>query len=171
MRILSSIVIIAVIVTVVGCAGYRLGTVNGEVAGTKTVQITPFSNETLEPRLTDAVTTALRRRLQQDGTYRLSTHGDADIVLTGSITKYTRGEISLNPEDTLTVRDYRITITAMVTARSRSTGQLLFSEPVSGYTTARVGTDMVSAERQALPLLADELSKKAVSLLAEGKWW
>src|SRR5580765_5671449 len=39
-----------------GCAGYKLGPVNGETAGSKSVQVMPFSNKTLEPRLGDAVT-------------------------------------------------------------------------------------------------------------------
>jgi hypothetical protein len=37
----------------------------------------PFNNQTLQPRLGDAVTQALRERLQTDGTYHLATHGPA----------------------------------------------------------------------------------------------
>src|SRR5712664_3651437 len=48
-----------------GCAGYRLGPVSGLSAGEKSVQIVPFSNQTLEPRLGDAVTYQLRKELQK----------------------------------------------------------------------------------------------------------
>jgi hypothetical protein len=154
-----------------GCVGYQVGPVNGETAGAKSVQVVPFRNATLEPHLTDAVTTELRRYLQQDGTYRLATHDDGDIILTGEITAYTRQELILNPRDTLTIRDYRITLIATVTARSRATGEVLFTQPVKGHTMARVGSDQTGAERQALPLLAADLAKNIKSLLAEGKWW
>ena len=49
-----------------GCAGYKLGPVNGAVAGAKAVEINPFTNTTLEPRLGDEVTAQLRRQLQRD---------------------------------------------------------------------------------------------------------
>ena len=39
-----------------GCAGYRLGPTNGLAAGEKSIQIIPFANQTMEPRLGDAVT-------------------------------------------------------------------------------------------------------------------
>src|SRR5258707_744808 len=78
------------VLTLAGCAGYRLGPVNGEAAGEKSVQITPFSNKTLEPRLGDAVTSEMRKELQRDGTYKLATHNDGDIIVSGVITHYTR---------------------------------------------------------------------------------
>ena len=153
-----------------GCAGYRLGPTNGVAAGEKSVQINPFVNETLEPRLGDAATTALRHRLQHDGTYRLATHGSADIVVNGVLTRYNRHELSLLPNDVLTVRDYRITVTAQVTARDTATGKVLFDRTVTGYTLIRVGPDLISTERQALPLLAEDLAKNVTALLVDGSW-
>ncbi len=153
-----------------GCAGYRLGPANGMAAGEKSIQVTPFANRTLEPRLTDALTSQLRRELQRDGTFRLASHDDGDIVLSGVITRYNRREMSLSPFDTLTVRDYRLILTVQVTARERSTGKLLLDKPVSGSTLIRVGSDLTSTERQALPLLAADLAKNVTALLADGTW-
>ena len=81
-----------------GCAGYKLGPVNGLAAREKSVQINPFANQTLEPRLGDAVTSQLRKQLQRDGTYQLASHNDGDIVVSGSITRYTRHEFSFSLE-------------------------------------------------------------------------
>lgn len=153
-----------------GCAGYHLGPVNGLEAGEKSVQVDPFANRTLQPQLTDALSLQLRKELQQDGTYHLATHGDADVIVTGSITRYQRTEVTLASNDILTVRDFRLTITAQVTARERSTGKVLFDQPVSGFTLIRVGSDLPSAERQALPLLAQDLARNVTALLVEGKW-
>ena len=153
-----------------GCAGYKLGPVNGVTAGAKSVQINPFTNQTLEPRLGDEVTGQLRRQLQRDGTYTLASHNDGDIVVSGSVTRYLRQVVSLSPSDTLTVRDYRLELRAQVTATDRSTGKLILNQPVAGYTLIRVTTDITSTERQALPLLAADLAKNVTALLAEGSW-
>src|SRR5208283_3294602 len=71
-----------------GCAGYHLGPAGGAVAGDKTIEVLPFNNQTLEPRLGDVVTQALRERLQLDGTYRLATRAAGDVVVSGVVKNY-----------------------------------------------------------------------------------
>jgi hypothetical protein len=155
-----------------GCAGYHLGPVNPgtRAGGERTVEVLPFNNQTLQPRLGDAVTQALRERLQTDGTYQLATHGGGDIVVTGVITRYNREGLSYLNNDVATVENYRVSVIAHVTARERSTGKLLLGKDVNGYTLVHVGSDLASAERQALPLLAEDLARNTVELLTEGAW-
>jgi hypothetical protein len=153
-----------------GCAGYRLGPTNGIEARDKSIQITPFSNHTMEPRLGDAVTTAMRRNLQRDGTYKLATHGGADILVSGVLTHFDRHELSFVPQDVLTVSDFRVTVKAHVTARDLTSGKTILDQDVSGYTLIRVGSDLASAERQAMPLLAEDLAKNITALLVDGTW-
>jgi hypothetical protein len=153
-----------------GCAGYKLGPVNGLAAREKSIQINPFANQTLEPRLGDAVTSQLRKELQRDGTYQLASHNDGDIVVNGTVTRYIRIEVSFSASDVLTVRDYRLVMSARVTARDRSTGKVILDQLVSGHTLIRVTTDLVSTERQALPLLAADLASNVTALLTEGTW-
>jgi hypothetical protein len=153
-----------------GCAGYALGPTNGMPAGERSVQVVPFMNQTLEPRLTDEVTQQMRKQLQRDGTFRVATHGDGDIVVTGVINRYERHELSFSRNDTLTAKDYRIIMTAQVTARERGTGKVLLEQAVAGYTMIRVGSDIVSSERQGLPLLAADLARNITDLLADGKF-
>ena len=156
--------------SLIGCAGYQLGPVNGLSAGEKSVQIDPFGNKTLQPRLTDVVTLQLRKELQRDGTYHLETHGEADVVVSGLLMRYKRDEVTVQSSDVLTVKDYRLTLTAQVLAKERSTGKVLLDQQVSGYTLIRVQNDLTSSERQAMPLLANDLAKNITALLAEGKW-
>ena len=153
-----------------GCAGYHLGPTNGMAAGDKSLQVNPFANQTLQPRLTDAVTSQMRKELQRDGTYKLVSSSDADIVVSGALTSYQRTEVTLASTDVLTVRDFRLSLTAHVTARERSTGKEILDQAVTGYTLVRVGADLPSAERQAMPLLANDLAKNVTALLVEGKW-
>jgi hypothetical protein len=151
-----------------GC-GYSLGPTNGLTAGDKKIQITPFQNNTFEPRLGDAVTTALRKKVQEDGTYRLATHGDADIVVSGVLKKYIRHELNFEPHDVLTVQDYRVSVTAHITARNLATGSTMTFTNIA-YTLVRVGSDLTSSERQAMPVLADELAKNVTDELVDGSW-
>jgi len=153
-----------------GCAGYKLGPTNDSAASARSVQVNPFLNRTFEPRLTDAVTQQMRKQLQRDGTYRLASDGEGDIVLSGVITAYLRSELSFAPNDILTVRDYRLSLTAQVTARDRINDKVILSQVVSGVTLIRVGSDLASAERQALPLLAADLARNVTALLADGAW-
>jgi hypothetical protein len=112
----------------------------------------------------------LRKTLQQDGTYRLNTANEGDIIVTGTILKYDRSQLSFQPTDILTPRDYRVSLTAQIIARERLTGKVLLDRPVSGQTTVRLSADQTNAERQAVPLLADDLAKNATSLLVDGEW-
>lgn len=153
-----------------GCAGYRLGPVTAQTERGKSIQVNFFQNQTLEPRLVEAVNHALRKNLQQDGTYKLNTRGAGDIIINGVIVNYQRQGLSFQPTDTLTVRDYQVTLVTRVTAIERGSGKVILDREVTGRTTVRSGTDLPSAERQALPLLADDLAKNATTLLVEGEW-
>jgi hypothetical protein len=155
-------------VALVGCA-YRLGPTNGATAGDRSVEVKPFLNKTLEPHLTDYVMNSMRKRLQEEGTYKVDTHDDGDIVLDGVIVEYVRTPLSFQPTDVISVVDYQIAMTAEVTARERVTGKVIFEKKlVHGRATLRVGADLTSAERSAIPLLTDDVAKKAVALLVDG---
>ena len=153
-----------------GCAGYHLGAVNGASAGEKSIEVLPFNNQTLQPRLGDAVTQALRERLQADGTYHLAARGDADVIASGVITSYNRVGLSYLNSDVTTAQSYRVNITAHVVVRERATGKVLLDKDVTGYTLVTVGSDLASAERQASPLLAQDLAQNIAQLITEGAW-
>jgi hypothetical protein len=61
-------------------------------------------------------------------------------------------------------------MTAQVTARDRITGKVVLDQEINGFTLLRVGPDLVSSERQSLPLLAGDLAKNVTSRLADGSW-
>src|ERR1019366_4740873 len=112
MRLLKFFLLCATTALLAGCAGYHLGPVNGGRAGEKSIEVLPFNSKTLQPRLGEAVTQALRERLQTDGTYRLATRGGGDIVVTGVIISHVRDSLSFLPGDVLTAENYHVTITA-----------------------------------------------------------
>jgi hypothetical protein len=154
---------------IAGCAGYTLGPTNGVSAGDKTVQITPFLNHTFQPRLGDYLTTEVRKDIQHDGTYRLATHGDADIEVTGFVTHYYRHELNFGSNDVLTVQTYNVNVSAVVTARDVNAGTTKCWTNTAS-TLVRVGSDLTSSERQAMPVLAEELAKHVTDSLVDGTW-
>lgn len=167
---LAQVLILTLVLSLCGCAGYRLGPTNGQKAGDKSVQVTPFVNNSPEPGLADEVTSAVRKAVQRDGTFKLATHGDSDLIVTGVITDYRRRELSLLRDDLRTVRDYQITLVAQVTIRERASNRVLVDRTINGTTLLRVGDDFVSSERQASPQLARELARQITDLLVDGEW-
>jgi hypothetical protein len=167
---LDFFVLVTATTLLAGCAGYQLGPVNGAVAGEKSVEVLPFNNQTLQPRLGDAVTQALRERFQTDGTYHLATRGPGDLVVSGVITRYNREGLSYLNNDVTTTENYRVGVIAHVIVRERATGKLLLDKNVNGYTLIHVGTDLADSERQSLPLLAEDLARNITELITEGAW-
>jgi hypothetical protein len=157
-------------VTLAGCASYHLGAVNGTEAGEKSIEVQPFNNQTLNPRLGDALTQSLRERLQTDATYHLATHGPGDIIVSGVIRQYTRLGLGYLTTDAATPENYRVDVVAHITARDRLSGHLILDQDVKGHTFVHIGSDLASAERQALPLLAQDLAQNITEMLAEGTW-
>jgi hypothetical protein len=153
-----------------GCAGYRLGPTNGQEAGAKSVQITPFVNNSKEPGLADEMTSALRRSIQNDGTYRLATDGSADLLVEGVIKDFRRRELSLLTEDSRTVTDYQISLVVHLKVTQRGTGDVVLDRDVTGGSIMRVGEDLAASERQLAPILARDLSRQITHLLADGSW-
>jgi hypothetical protein len=152
-----------------GCAGYHLGPVNNAVAGAKSIEVEPFNNQTLQPRLGDAVTQALREQLQTDGTFHLA-RSSGDIVVSGVITAYGRQGLSFLSSDVYTANNYQVGAVAHVVARQRDTGKVLLDKDINGYTLVHVTSDLADAERQALPLLAEDLAQRVTEQLTEGAW-
>lgn len=170
MKIPSLPSVLAVLLLLTGCAGYQLGPTGGRTAGNQSLEIAPFVNETKEARLLDPLTTALRRRTQEDGTFHLATRGDGDLRLSGAIVQYQRRELSFQPGDVVTVQDYQLVMTVHAKVLDRATGREVLDRNVTGRTTIRVADDLSSAERQAMPLLADDLARNLIGLLADGDW-
>jgi outer membrane lipopolysaccharide assembly protein LptE/RlpB len=153
-----------------GCAGYTLGPTNGAPAGSRSVQVVPFINTTTEPRISAYLSSSIRKQLQHDGTFRLQTQGAPDFQVTGEIIRFNRSPISYTTNDVLTPHEYRITLTARVQVRDLATGKTNFNHSVQGQTFLRAGDDLPSSEREAMPMLADDLAHNIVSLLVDGTW-
>lgn len=154
-----------------GCAGYHVGPINGAlVAPGQSIEILPFNNQTLQPRLGDELTKAARERLQTDGSYHLATRDPAAVVITGTITFYGRESVNFLSADAATPENYRVGLTVHVVIRERADGRLLLERNLKPHILVHIGPDLASAERQALPLIAADFASDLVSLLSESAW-
>lgn len=61
-------------------------------------------------------------------------------------------------------------MTAHVTATDRATGKNILDQEIIGRSTIRISADLAIAEKQAVPLMAEDLARKATSLLVDGTW-
>jgi hypothetical protein len=159
---------LALCLCLTGCAGYRLGPTLG--AEYRSVAVPMFRNKTYKPQIEAQITNGIIKRFQTDGTLRIESVANADIVLTGEITQYQRHELRSLQSQVGAPREYRVTIDARIEARDRVTGKIVLAPTiVSGSADTFIGDDLQSAEQQVLPLVADDLAKRVVTLLAE-KW-
>ncbi len=151
-----------------GCLGYRVGNVSK--LGYQTVAVPMFRNATTQPQMEAQVTNAILKRFQQDGTLRVHARDSADVVLLGEITRYQRTPLRFQRDDSGVPREYRVMITAKIEARDRRTGEMVLpATTLTGSAETFIGSDLQSADLQALPLAVDDLARQVVSLLVE-KW-
>ncbi|MEI6085071.1 MAG: LptE family protein [Verrucomicrobiota bacterium] len=157
----------AAVLLLTGCAGYRVGPT--QPLPYRSVAVPMFQNKTLVPQLEAQVSNAIIKRLQSDGTLQVRSVAEADVVVTGVIQKYKRRLLRTQSNDTNTPREYELTIVARIEVRDHA-GKLVFDPAkVEGSAETFIGDDLQSAEEQALPLIADDLAKRVVTLLAE-RW-
>ena len=153
-------------VLMAGCLGYRIGPVLK--ADYRSVAVPMFKNQTLQPQIEAQITGAILKRLQADGTLRVESEPNADIIVRGEIIRYYRHQLRSVREETGVAREYRITITSHITVQDKQTGEVIRGPTkVTGSAETFIGIDQQTAEFQALPLIADDLARQVVDLLVE----
>lgn len=163
----SAPILAGILLSLAGCA-YHVGPVRPVTH--RSVAVPMFKNQTLKPQLQAQVTNAIIKRLQADGTLRVEWEADAEVVVTGTITRYGRSVLRFQRLDSEVPREYRLELEATVEAHDRTTGKVLLPPTkLVGKADSFVGSDLQSAEQQALPLMADDLARQVVSLLVE-RW-
>jgi hypothetical protein len=159
-----------VCVVLSGCAGYRVGDVSGRnLQGVRSVYVPVAKNTSLEPDIQMEVTNAIIRRFNSDGTLEVNQNSNADSELDITITNVQNYPIRSSTSDLLITAEYQIQIQATVTYVNRRLGRKIFENTgVTGSTTFFTQSNIPEAERQALPLAAEDLANNTVKLVTEG---
>lgn len=152
-----------------GCLGYHIGPVKPYyLHDVHTIAVPTFKNETLIPRIEALVTGTVIKQFQQDGTYRIVSEGNADAVLKAEITRISRSPARSVRGNVLATTEFNLSMRVHYRLIGRDGQALGPPGEAVGTTSFFVGTDVVTDERQALPLATEELATRLVSQLSEG---
>ena len=152
-----------------GCLGYHIGPVKPYyLHDVHTIAVPTFKNETLIPRIEALVTGTVIKQFQQDGTYRIVSEGNADAVLKAEITRISRSPARSVRGNVLATTEFNLSMRVHYRLVGRDGQALGPPGEAVGTTSFFVGTDVVTDERQALPLATEELATRLVSQMSEG---
>jgi len=158
-----------------GCMGYHLGPVKPRyMTGVTSVAVPSFKNNTLRARVEVMLADSLIKQIQQDGTYQVKDGNDADVIVKGTLVNVGRAPSRSVFGNVLLTQEYNLFVVCRFDVVKRSTGQVLDTRQLQGQTTffvngsESIAADVNSQDRQALPLAAEDLMVRYVSLLTEG---
>ncbi len=152
-----------------GCAGYHIGPVQPKfMEGVKTIAVPTFKNNTLEPRIEVLVAGTVIRQIQQDGTYQVTSSGNADAVLEGTIIELRRRSARSVRGNVIATREFTLTLELEYKVTRRSDKKQLATGRIQGATSFFVSGDLQQDERQAIPLAVEDASVRLVSRISEG---
>lgn len=143
-----------------GCANYQLGTTLPPHL--RTVSVSTFKNLTGEPNIEPTITSATLREFNRDGQLKVKDADEADILLTGDIVEYTLEPVRYDRNNPKKTREYKAVIKMNINAVERATGKKITSQSVTGSKTFEAQGDLMTARRNVLPQVAEDLAKKAV---------
>ncbi len=175
MRFTFSLFLAVLTLTFGGCAGYTVGPIKPKpMKKVCRICVKNFKNDTLEPRVSALLANAVIRMMQQDGTYEITDEAHADAILDGKLEQIQRHPARSLRGDVQQTREYLLTLRAHYTVTQTKTGVLLDNRNINSSTSFFVSSpnlltaDSNQDERQALPLAAEELATRIVSLVSEG---
>jgi hypothetical protein len=160
-RLLKSLLTVALLLGGSACSHYRLGT--GAAPDFTTIHVAPVLSRALIPQAQPLVSAQIREAFIRDG--RVTPENNAaiaDVVLTVTLLSYAREVATVRPGDTGLARKFDVTLTAELTLRDNRSGTDRFTRRLVAVK-RQLFTDsgQVQAEYELLPLLAADLAKKA----------
>lgn len=143
-----------------GCVHYSIGTTLPKHL--KTVYVETLQNRTSEPQIESSITSAILREFQRDGQLKVVDRADADVLVTGMLKEYKLEPMRYDRNNPKTTREYRAIIRANIQAMDLVEGRCLVKQSVSGSTKLAAAGDLVTARRNALPDVSEDLASEVV---------
>ncbi len=143
-----------------GCANYQLGT--GAKLSFTTLYVAPVQTRVVIPQAQAIVSTQVRAAFGKDTRITLvNTEGEADAVLSLTLTDYHREAAVSRANDTGLARKFVLTLGATATLKARDGHAFFTDRPLNVQRDAFTDSGQLQAEYQMLPQLADALAEKA----------
>jgi hypothetical protein len=160
---------LALVASLSGCAGYRLGDVKPKyLSAVRTIAVPTFRNSTFIPRIEVLTTDTVIKQLQQDGTFRITNVDQADAVLKGEIRSVVRSPLRSLRGNVLATTEFNVALIVRYTLTGRDGKALVGPVDAGGTTSFFVDRDIATDQQQALPLAAEALAVNLTSQLSEG---
>jgi len=145
-----------------GCGYHTTGAVKLQ-SDHETIAVPVFFNETFEPTLENAVTTAVKQEFLTNSRLRVvNDPGDADLVLKGTVTSFGLTPLAFDPSTSVVI-EYRIRIRTSVQLEDRRNQSILWQDPGMETSADYIVNPDTSANRVA----QDHAIAEASKLLAE----
>jgi Lipopolysaccharide-assembly len=152
-----------------GCLGYHVGPAKPYyLKDVHKIAVPTFKNQTLIPHIDVLVTDTVIKQFQQDGTFQITNNDNADAILKGEIVRISRTPARSVRGNVLATSEFNLSVHLRYRLVGPDGTTIAPAGEVSGSTSFFVGTDVITDERQALPLATEELATRLVSQLSEG---
>ena len=155
-----------VLLALPGCVGYRLGsTLPPDV---KTIYVHLFINKCNEPLLEIDTTNATVAEFQTDGTLRIVSKGEADVLLETTLNSMTLTPLRYNETtDKTKPNEYRLTLQVSFVLKRAKTREIMNEASVVGESTFVFLGNLNSSKRAAIPAASQDLAKRIVEKVVE----
>lgn len=179
MKILKNILIFTFVFLLFNSSGCGY-TTRSYTGAYKTIYVAPFQNGintadekasytkymTYYPLLESTITRAVVDRFIFDGSLKVVTEKDADVVLKGELVAYNRDAVRY-ASDNETTQEYRITLTINMSLYGRN-GELIWEKKgFSGDTSYYVSGSRIKSEKDALDDAIKDLARRVVEEFVE----
>lgn len=147
-----------------GCMGYRLGS----TLTIKSVYVPTVTNNTDEPFLETEITQAIKEELQRDGSLSVENEGEAEAILQISVNKYYLKALAYDRDNRTRANEYRVYLEASAVLTDAKTGEEIVRRGrLLGDAEFEFAGDQVTARRQALPRVSNDLAHDIVEAIVE----
>jgi len=167
------ILLLSLSLCLAGC-GYHLGGIKPTpMRRVTTVAVPTFKNNTLLPRIEAQTADAVAKQFQQDGTYRLESPDQADVIVEGTIVSVDRLPMRIFASNVLQTSEFELTLRVKYRVVDRVTGAVLMEGNAVGVTpffseADLVNSDLVTNQNMNYPIAAQRMAEHLVSKVAEG---
>jgi len=170
---MTRILLLSLSLCLAGC-GYHLGGIKPTpMRRVTTVAVPTFKNNTLLPRIEAQTADAVAKQFQQDGTYRLESPDQADVIVEGTIVSVDRLPMRIFASNVLQTSEFELTLRVKYRVVDRVTGAVLMEGNAVGVTpffseADLVNSDLVTNQNMNYPIAAQRMAEHLVSKVAEG---
>jgi hypothetical protein len=168
MKKLTALLLIPLLVSLTGCAGYGPGADKPmQLSHVAKLAVPTFKNTTLVPRLEVLTTNAVIKKLQTMGAYQIVNREEADAVLVGELYNVQRYQFRAVRSNSLQTSEIMATVNLRYYVMDKAGNKVFLAEKIASSHQV-LDPSFQLTERQILADAAERISTEVASELSEG---